>query len=980
MMNSLQTTVITLAILLLASVLQAQPQGFVDVLVLDNLSRPNGITFDDNGQMYLWEKAGKVFVVQNGVLQTTPLVNIQEEVSSYGDLGLNGFTLDPDFLNNGYIYLFYSLDKHHLLFFGTPSYNPWTSSNQQPSVARLTRYQADANTNFTTLVPNSRTILIGTNAADGFPILSSAHGNGGIHFGTDGSLLVGMGDSYLNGSNFQTAGFNEGFIAAEDTVGPWRSQRLDNPNGKIHRIDPATGNGLASNPFYDAANPRSARSRIHSFGIRNPFSFIIKPNTGSHNIADGDPGVIIVADVGENQWEEMNILVTPGENYGWPAYAGISSFGNYDNADNSHISTPGGCGQSFYKFRDFLSIDGTWPDPCNPGSFLDPATYPLYSYVPPALDYRHQAAVARVPDGFDPDTLGRPGTTVTGESFLGKCIIAGIYYTGSDFPAQYRDRFLTADFSSSWLRIIDFDPITHALVNIDTFQNSGLLNLSYMAQSPTEAGLFYVNNLDNEVRKIVYQPSNLPPLSVIGRDKNYGPEPLSVQFSGAGSSDPDADPITYEWDFDDASPLNTTTNPTHVFNPANGQPTAYYVTLEVSDPSNENNTATQVISVNNTPPVIQSTSLDAVSSYPMSFPTTYPLSAVVLDNEHTNGQLKYTWLSSLYHDNHNHPEPEDTIKTTSLVVSNIGCDTILYFVRTQLIVEDGAGLMDTVINDIYPDCGGPIVQTDWLNFAVGQNTTINVLANDQINGSPFDFTTITIVNQPVYGSVTVNTATGEIVYTPSAGNDDDEFAYMITDQAGNPSAVGLVNLTPTLSPILPIQWLEFKAERNTNGVSLNWLVAGEKEGEYSIERANDAQTFVSIAKVASYNTRIYNFTDESPLEDSPYYRIRYIDADGEMDFSPVRKVLFSPQFGSSLIVHPNPVPQGQDVVIKLGNALNQAQYLQVIDVQGRTVFEQRELQGVGEVLIHSANWAAGSYLIKLTEENDRLRTGKMIIR
>lgn len=69
-------------------------------------------------------------------------------------------------------------------------------------------------------------------------------------------------------------------------IGSLRSQSLDTLGGKVIRIDPETGNGigpdnfptLQPNPFYDATQPQSPRSRIWLYGLRNPFRFIVRPD------------------------------------------------------------------------------------------------------------------------------------------------------------------------------------------------------------------------------------------------------------------------------------------------------------------------------------------------------------------------------------------------------------------------------------------------------------------------------------------------------------------------------------------------------------------------------------------------------------------------------------------------------------------------------------------------------------------------------
>lgn len=77
-------------------------------------------------------------------------------------------------------------------------------------------------------------------------------------------------------------------------------------------MDPATGDGLASNPFFDESDPRTARSRTYALGLRNPFRFSIRPGTGNSNPASGDPGVIYAGDVGWNLFEELHVIGEAG--------------------------------------------------------------------------------------------------------------------------------------------------------------------------------------------------------------------------------------------------------------------------------------------------------------------------------------------------------------------------------------------------------------------------------------------------------------------------------------------------------------------------------------------------------------------------------------------------------------------------------------------------------------------------------------------
>ena len=83
----------------------------------------------------------------------------------------------------------------------------------------------------------------------------------------------------------------------EANIGGWeRMCHLTGATLRFWRIDPATGDGLSTNPFFDAAEPRAPRSRVWSLGHRNPYRMTVRPHTGSHNLADGDPAADAVVE------------------------------------------------------------------------------------------------------------------------------------------------------------------------------------------------------------------------------------------------------------------------------------------------------------------------------------------------------------------------------------------------------------------------------------------------------------------------------------------------------------------------------------------------------------------------------------------------------------------------------------------------------------------------------------------------------------
>ena len=180
---------------------QSLPSGFY-IEDIGAWNTPTSIAFDSQNNMYVAERAGKVYALRSGV--KTLVVDLSEEVSTFNDQGMLGLALDPNFLSNGRFYVFYSVDRHHLLYYGTPSYNP-NATSQGPTICRVTRYEVNTS-NYTSLVANSRYILIGETINTGIPMVGPYHAGGDLKFAKDGSLLIAAGDGALDGEEFEGSG------------------------------------------------------------------------------------------------------------------------------------------------------------------------------------------------------------------------------------------------------------------------------------------------------------------------------------------------------------------------------------------------------------------------------------------------------------------------------------------------------------------------------------------------------------------------------------------------------------------------------------------------------------------------------------------------------------------------------------------------------------------------------------------------------
>jgi 2-polyprenyl-6-methoxyphenol hydroxylase-like FAD-dependent oxidoreductase len=73
------------------------PTGFRETAVGSGWNEVVGLTFAADGRMYVWERGGKVWLVENGVKSATPFIDLREEVGGWRDFGLLGFAFDPRF-------------------------------------------------------------------------------------------------------------------------------------------------------------------------------------------------------------------------------------------------------------------------------------------------------------------------------------------------------------------------------------------------------------------------------------------------------------------------------------------------------------------------------------------------------------------------------------------------------------------------------------------------------------------------------------------------------------------------------------------------------------------------------------------------------------------------------------------------------------------------------------------------------------------
>jgi len=269
----------------------------IDNQFITGLQNPTAMAFAPDGRLFVTEQAGAVRIITpEGQLLPTPFL-VTTNMRSDEERGLLGIAFDPDFVNNNYIYIFYT---------------------ENSLGARLSRFTANGNT----VVPNSELILLE------YYNISGNHRGGDIHFGPDGKLYLSLGD------------------AGE----PLNSQLVTNYDGKILRLN-SDGTIPNDNPtsFVNTSGqtltPVGQYRAIWAFGLRNPYRFSFDSNTGKMHIND----------VGAGAWEEVNVGQA-GINYGWPTCEGMCSNQYAQNPIYVHERGIEGCaitGGAFYTGNQF---------------------------------------------------------------------------------------------------------------------------------------------------------------------------------------------------------------------------------------------------------------------------------------------------------------------------------------------------------------------------------------------------------------------------------------------------------------------------------------------------------------------------------------------------------------------------------------------------------------------------------------------------
>ncbi|MEV4631291.1 ThuA domain-containing protein [Micromonospora sp. NPDC049523] len=533
--------------------------------------------------------------------------------------GLQGIKADPNFATNRWVYLYYapplSTPGGGAPATGTPAqFAPWNGVN------RLTRVTLNADN---TLNLASEVLVLEVPTSRGM----CCHVGGDMDFDAAGNLYLSTGDDT---NPFDSAGFSP-IDERADRNPAFDAQRTSaNTNdlrGKVLRIKPSAAGGYTI-PTGNMFAPGTARTRpeIYAMGFRNPFRMSVDKATGVVYLGDYGPDA---GTADPNRGPAGNVefarITQPGF-YGWP----------YCTARNdayNEYTFPSGPSGAKYN--------------CAGGPINNSPNNTGLTQLPPAVP-------AWLPYG---GSGSPPEFTGGGLSPMGGPVYRYNAASTSDvaFPQYYDGTFFAGEFGRRWIKNVKIDSAGEPLkINSFPWTGTQIMDMEFGPDGALyvlDYGTGWFNgDANSALYRIEYAREGRAPLPKVTATPTSGVAPLTVAFSSAGTLDPDGDPFTYAWDFDNNGTTDSTAaNPSFTYT-TNGVRSP---TLTVRDSTGKTATASVVVTVGNSAPVV--TVNTPLNGSTFNFGDAVPFTVTVTDAQ--DGAINCARVKVNYvlgHDSHGH--------------------------------------------------------------------------------------------------------------------------------------------------------------------------------------------------------------------------------------------------------------------------------------------------------------------------------------
>jgi cytochrome c len=610
---------------------QAAPppdSDFQKVTLNDYPGEPMALAVLPDKRVLHTAREGQVFIHEpstgRNVLAATIPVYLHDEE------GVQGIAIDPDFSRNHWVYVYYSpvLD--------TPVDDPATpgvNEGNAPEIGtaadfarfkghlQLSRFKLRGNT----LVLGSEQKILQVPVDRGL----CCHVGGKIDFDRHGNLYLSTGDDT---NPFASSGFtpideradrNPAFDAQRS------SANTNDLRGKLLRIK-VEANGTYSIPrgnLFKKGTPKT-RPEIYAMGLRNPFRFDVDEKTGVVYLADYSPDAnqpnATRGPAGHGRW----MAIDKPANYGWPYCVGPDlPYVDYDFA-TSTSGQPFDCAQPVNdspnntglrnlppvaKAEVVYSYGASAQFPQLGTGGIGPMGGPAYQY-----DRRLRSATK-----WPVDFAGKP-----------------LFY---EWTRDYVKAFtLGADNQVNAIESVLPSIIFDNPMDLEFGPDGALYVLEY-------GDGYFAENPEAQLARVDYAPRNRTPIVKISATPTVGSAPFEVDFSSAGTVDPDGDRLRYAWDFDaDGDVDSRRADPTYTYT-VNGD---YRATLKVTDSTGRAASAEFLLQVGPVAPVVSFVTPTAGQQF--QFGDTVDFQVNVVDDRPVNcANVQVSYI--LGHDQHGHP-------------------------------------------------------------------------------------------------------------------------------------------------------------------------------------------------------------------------------------------------------------------------------------------------------------------------------------
>ncbi|NJB71432.1 cytochrome c [Saonia flava] len=589
---------------------------FEKTVLINDLNTPMEVAVSDDGRIFYTELRTANLGVYNTKTGEQSIVH-RFDVATTGGTGLIGITLDPDFQENQYVYLYYS-----------------PPTDEEPILFNLSRFVLQQNN---TLDVKSEKVLLQVPVEEN----SGSHHGGSLAWDKEGNLYLSTGDS---SSPFPS----DGYAPLDERPGKQyysldAQRSASNTNdlkGKILRIHPeADGSYTIPEGNLFPKGMEKTLPEIYVMGCRNPYRIAINPKTSTVYWGEIGPDAGEDGEQGTKGYDEFNQAKTSG-NYGWPYFVGNN--------------------QAYVEWDFAAQTAGSYYDPKAPIN-NSPNNTGLTDLPPaqPAMIWYPYAASPEFPE------LGEGGRSA----------MAGEFYTFDEsspsekkFPEYYDGSLFVFEWMRNWVMPLRFDENENFL-RAEPFMTAkgdfrrpidlafGKDGVMYMLEYGSVYG---ADNEDARLVKIEYNRGNRAPIakaSVIDSlaeanlsqkvfltserrtlpvlKEAIGKAPLRVLFSSRDSSDfDDDDELTYNWLLEGETRTSTERNPIHTYT----QPGIYNAILKISDQDGLTGVDTVVVKVGNALPEVAISSSQNKSFFWENKPFKYAIKVSDKEDKEINPQ------------------------------------------------------------------------------------------------------------------------------------------------------------------------------------------------------------------------------------------------------------------------------------------------------------------------------------------------------